>query len=541
MGTERTGTGIELSVVVVVNIPSFQLLPRALAEPMAKVEDVIVVSYGQGGLNLGKGLEADTVIRQLGTEEEAVFAGSKAAKGEFVLVLRACEWAVPKGHHTVPRIQALAQNGLSMDNRVIFASPPTGLPDEDALTNLKTVIRDSPPELNSILHVIPWVEDEAAEKCRAYTVECRTIRASTARELIAQRKLSFGLRGFYDGGESRFAIVPPGVVVPEVIILHQPTAATYLECGDAEGAMRLAAGDSAKFARQTFIRARAECDRRKAMDAFKVLFEHYSLHEELWRLRQLMSFLPYDLEESPEMDSYRALLHRQIGHLETPGGETAWYSDGSPYEVADDSYANGAHLNGVPTRYLWLIEECRKHGLKKVVEFGSVDGISLFPLIQLAPDIEWHGVEVSKPAVEHGREVAKRNGLEKRFYLHHATSFTAFTAQNPGGFDGVFIFEVLEHNRMEEDERIIRSANRVVRPEGRVFITTPEGNWSAHDEKTRDLELRKDHINAFTVNRMRKFLESIACPLNLEVFSVESKDWWDANSNIHASYSVGYR
>jgi len=526
------------SFIILVDIPSVHILPRVLA---VLEGELMVVSHGHGGDRLG-GVEGYKIVRTTGTEEEAVLAALLVATGEWVTVLRANEMPMLEQQlHAFDALEGWCKGGFDYQGALLEMAT-TGLERKPTLVNLKDVLLAMPPTVSALLHLVPWVEDTAAKVCRSVTAECRTVRRSAVvippkktdpadsrleafhRERRDEPKpFTWGSRGF-DG-------VLPMAPVPELIIFNQPTAATFLEFGDSAGAQALTEGNNAPFARMVFLKARAENDRRKALDAFKVLFTHYSIHEELWRLGELMKVLPYDLEECDEMEEYRNLYQVQIGHLALEGaGPCDWYATGSPSEVANVAYALGA---GASQRYAWLVAECRRLGFKKAVEFGSVDGIGLFPLQKTAPDIEWHGVEVNPAAVAHGHKVAQDAGL--KINLHHAGSFAEFATKNMQQFDASFVFEVLEHNTPVEGQDILDAAELVVRPGGRVFISTPCGNWSSHDEATRVLHLKKDHINAYTVERMRAFLKD-----KKDVFAerTENPDYREANANVQASYLV---
>jgi SAM-dependent methyltransferase len=537
------------SFIILVDIPSVHILPRVLA---VLEGELIVVSHGHGGDRLG-GVEGMKVVRTTGTEEEAVLAALLVATGDWVTVLHANEMPMLEQQlHAFDALEGWCKGGFDYQGALLEMAT-TGLERKPMLVNLPEVLSVLPPAVNAVLHLVPWVEDTAAKVCRSVTAECRTVRRSAVvipptktdpadsrleafhRERRAEPKpFTWGSRGF-DG-------VLPMAPVPELVIFNQPTAATFLEFGDSAGAQALTEGNNAPFARMVFLKARAENDRRKALDAFKVLFTHYSIHEELWRLGEFLKCLPYDLEECAEMEEYRNLYQVQVGHLDLEGsGPNAWYTSGSPSEVASVAYALGA---GASQRYAWLVAECRRLGFKKAVEFGSVDGIGLFPLQKTAPDIEWHGVEVSPAAVAHGHKVAQDAGL--KINLHHAGSFAEFAtgsgrerAHSGVGhlkeFDAAFVFEVLEHNTPEEGQRILSSAEVVVRPGGRVFISTPCGNWSAHDEATRTLHLKKDHILAYTVARMKAFLKD---KKDVFVERTENPDYREANANVQASYLV---
>ncbi len=325
------------------------------------------------------------------------------------------------------------------------------------------------------------------------------------------------------------------VVIPELSVLHRPLALGTLNPADA---VRMAEPSRGVLERWAFLKAREAVEVEEAFRAFEVLFKHYSLNEELCRLDEFMKKLPFTLEEHPGMEKYRGLLEQQIGHLRK--GAKNWYQNGSPAAgIGLVDYVQGICANPglMPHRLRWLVAECRARGYKKVAEYGSIEGVSLFHLIQIAPDIEWHGFEVNPDTVKIGLKLAADAGLSDRFHLH--VMGVEEHAALMGSFDAVALFEALEHNDENDGAKLLHAAERMVRrPDGAVFITTPWGNWSAFDDATRDVTLRKDHINAYTEKRMRDFLNTHAFlkPESLKVARIHNPSLHEYNSWVFAEY-----
>lgn len=314
--------------------------------------------------------------------------------------------------------------------------------------------------------------------------------------------------------------VEPGevfAVATQYWIVNRPfEAMELLKDGNYAAAMTEARKGESKLHRSIFLKARELKEIAEAMEAFKVLFQHYSFNEELWRLEKWMQeYLPFTLEEHPEMQKYKELLHAQVGHLRdgdfsanlnssiSSAAISKWYANGSP--PADGIDENYAKLPQVSMRHKWLIDECRRLKYKRVAEWGSVNAVSLYSLINQAPDIDWYGFESNPQCIEAGIAVAKKAGFDVggSFRLYPMKDFYRL-----GDYDAVSLFEVLEHNDPEGGAEIVADCLNALRPGGSLFITTPCGNWSGFDEHTRDLTLRKDHLNAYTPARMAKFLEA---------------------------------
>lgn len=463
--------------------------------------------------------------------------------GAWTIFLDDDEYLVPVGHPAIQAGRRWATEGVCIGNttetlttRVQF--DPDGLP--DGLSAEEALERFKPAAWDALLIPTFWCEDVAGQKAVTYTADVRALRTSKYAELPA-----LGSRGFVIDGSTNVGYCGYAAIV------KCPHAARALELGDYKTALELSKPyEHLAFVRRLRLKANEMQNTAEALAAFERLYRHMSLNEELWRLGQVFKNLPYDLEEHPRVLELHAQYRRQIGHLDEV---TKWYADGSPGEVLNDWYvANAAAC--LSTRLSWVAGECQRYGYERVVELGSIDGSSLFPLMAVAPGITWHGVEVSQVAVAHGKMLAAKHGV-LNFNLHHVKSFKNFVMQVSFAeeeryrtredtliksdlyrFDAAIVFEVLEHNTPEDGREILTNARDCVRTGGRVFISTPCGNWSAFDEKTQDLELKKDHILAFTPKRMRELLESLPFAQDIKVERVENPMYADNNSWVFASF-----
>lgn len=444
----------------------------------------------------------------------------------------------PAGHSTVAAGRRWATEGVPMgvhDNKTIaLLFDPDGLPDGVAgAAALEVFDRE---DVDALICPTFWVEDSEGSKSLSGTADIRAVRASKF-----PTPPPVGHRGFVIPGDSKVDYCGSAAV------LKFPKAAQAVERGDFQVALVLAEPHKdLAFFRRVKLRAQAGQNTVEAVQAFERLYRHMSLNEELWRLGEIFKHLPFDLEEHPRILELHAQYKRQTSHLDD--GETKWYAEGSPSESINDWWLSQAPLS---TRLGWVGMEAQRLGFKRVVELGSVDGGSIFSLRRFFPGIEWHGVEVNPLAVAHGKMLAAKHGVLD-FKLHHVSSFKQFASRVSDAeharfkghktdihrFDAVMVFEVLEHNSPAEGRRIIEAARDCVRPGGRIFITTPHGNWSLHDEQTQNLELRKDHIYAFTVKRMREFISSFPFAHDIQVARVENEAYYESNSWVFASFEV---
>ena len=395
----------------------------------------------------------------------------------------------------------------------------------------------NPPDVDALLGPTFWVEDREGNKSISATTDVRAIRMGkfSPTPLV-------GHRGFVIPGDTRVGFCGSAAV------LKFPRAARAVEDGRFLEALTLSEPfKDLAFFKRVRLRARAGLNTSEALVAFERLYRHYCLNEELWRMGEVFKLLPFDLEEHPKVIELHKQYRRQISHLDE--GETKWYAEGSPAETINDWWVNMAPMS---TRLGWVASECRARGLRRVVELGSVDGGSIMSLCQRIPDIEWHGVEVNPAAVAHGKMLAQKHGLIDKFKLHNVSNFKQFATRvqfaeearfkgHPSDlckFDAVMLFEILEHNCPEECRRLMETARDIVRPGGRIFISTPHGNWSLHDETTQNLELRKDHIYAWTEKRMEKFIQSFDFASDVQSVKVENEAYHEGNAWVFASFEV---
>ena len=393
--------------------------------------------------------------------------------------------------------------------------------------------KDIPPEVNTVCVPVLYTRDEKGLQLTDCRIEPRFVREGTQ-------------------GSATFA------VSVEHWVMHRPVAAiAAFEAGDFALAMVESRKGESKLHRSIFLKSREQVERAAAMNAFKVLFQHYSFNEELWRLEKWVEdCLPFDLDEHPEMVEFRRLLDSQVGHLRENGRISAsaisrWYKEGSP--PAEGFGVQCAQGAGLQPRHRWLIAECDKEKYTKVAEWGSVNAISLFALSRFAPHIGWVGFESNPKCRDEGIKTALEAGFvvngmgkavehgedPKPLGKFHLLPFSEMYKHRE--FDAVSLFEVLEHNDDDGDIDIIAECLSSIRVGGTLFITTPCGNWSGFDEHTRDLELRKDHINSFTPRRMIKLLQKAVRAYGSGTFEVtlcervENPELTENNSWVHCA------
>ena len=82
----------------------------------------------------------------------------------------------------------------------------------------------------------------------------------------------------------------------------------------------------------------------------------------------------------------------------------------------------------------------------RVLEVGAYSGALLHALMQLRPDLEWHALEPVAAAVERGREVGEKLGLEP---VWHQDWWEDFEPDEP--YDAVLLLSVMPEGHLSED------------------------------------------------------------------------------------------
>lgn len=111
----------------------------------------------------------------------------------------------------------------------------------------------------------------------------------------------------------------------------------------------------------------------------------------------------------------------------------------------------------------------------RILDLGSSDGaIALWLARQLETqgvEARVDGMELNSQAVEIARRRLVEAGLEGRIACGDALA--APESFDAGTYDAVVAFEIIEH--LAEPEQLLEVAEKMVKPNGRVYISTPDG------------------------------------------------------------------
>ena len=195
-------------------------------------------------------------------------------------------------------------------------------------------------------------------------------------------------------------------------------------------------------------------------------------------------------------------------------------------------------MNGLKLRY--LLDDLPV-GRARVLDVGCGGGAVAKAVKAARPDLEVFGCDMSESALAAAN--AEPGGVEFRQATAEHLPFAA------GEFDGVWIFDVLEH--VDSPERVLAEVARVLRPGGRFHIVLPlEGQprtlyrlvgcgtrWTA---KVRNA----GHIQIFSASRFESMAAAQGLPVSrtrwsyhalLQVLDVGYFTWLDRRGPVHGS------
>lgn len=143
-----------------------------------------------------------------------------------------------------------------------------------------------------------------------------------------------------------------------------------------------------------------------------------------------------------------------------------------------DGFADDGHdrLDPVEDRHFWFrrrrsliahLIATRVPDATSFCEVGCGNGSVLAHLATTLPDLRLCGVDASLAGLRHAR---RRLPPGTRLLQADATDLPL-----TGEFDAAGVFDVLEH--LDDDEAVLHSLHRALRPGGRLFITVPQHPW----------------------------------------------------------------
>ncbi|MGK5084979.1 class I SAM-dependent methyltransferase [Bdellovibrionota bacterium FG-1] len=189
------------------------------------------------------------------------------------------------------------------------------------------------------------------------------------------------------------------------------------------------------------------------------------------------------------------------------------------YDDIPAGYYHEAMLQGRPTQRFWHREKFREVASRirdgeRVLDLGCGPGSFLHVLTEEKPQIEAIGADIASRQINYAKNFFQASQPQAR------VSFQALDLATEQGrlpfedasFDVITSIEVVEHIHPHLAAQMLMEARRVLKPQGRLLITTPNYRsfWPLIElllEKLSPVKYHDQHINKFTPNAFVKFLE----------------------------------
>ncbi len=186
------------------------------------------------------------------------------------------------------------------------------------------------------------------------------------------------------------------------------------------------------------------------------------------------------------------------------------------YDEIPVGYYYKAMLNGSPIQRFWhrtQFEEVAKRISpgSRVLDFGCGPGSFLSVLGDVHPNVSAIGVDIVKSQIDFAN-----SHIASKFENGRISFLTINSPSLPFGdnsFDFITCVEVIEHIHPFIALRIFSEIKRVLKPNGRILVVTPNYNsmWPLIEmvvEKISPVKYHDQHISKYTPNSLVKFLES---------------------------------
>lgn len=173
-------------------------------------------------------------------------------------------------------------------------------------------------------------------------------------------------------------------------------------------------------------------------------------------------------------------------------------------------------LNGHAVQRFWHREKfaevaklVARSGAKNILDIGCGPGSFLSVLAELHPEVAATGTDIASPQIEFAIQHVSPKHPNVKFQLLNGESLP----YPDHSFDAVTSIEVVEHIHPFLAAKILAEARRVLRPGGKLIITTPNYRsfWPLIEwllERASPVKYHEQHISKFTPNSLVKFLET---------------------------------
>ncbi len=187
------------------------------------------------------------------------------------------------------------------------------------------------------------------------------------------------------------------------------------------------------------------------------------------------------------------------------------------YDEIPAGYYHQAMLSGGKTQRFWHREKFKEVTRRiqpgeRVLDFGCGPGSFLHILSEEKPGVQAVGIDIAGGQIEYAQKFFREKfpGAPVQFRTLSLESFEL--PFEDASFDVVTSIEVIEHIHPFLAAKALAEARRVLKPNGRLIVTTPNYRslWPLIElvlERFSPVKYHEQHISKFTPNAFAKFLE----------------------------------
>jgi ubiquinone/menaquinone biosynthesis C-methylase UbiE len=149
----------------------------------------------------------------------------------------------------------------------------------------------------------------------------------------------------------------------------------------------------------------------------------------------------------------------------------------------------------------------------RLLDIGCGPGSFLFVVGQIKPDVQAVGVDVASRQIEFAIKNVQSQFKQGNISFQKLKSDDVKLPFPDESFDKVTCIEVIEHIHPHLAMKLLEEARRVLKPTGRLTVTTPNYRslWPLIEfalELLSPVKYHEQHISKFTPNAFAKFLEA---------------------------------
>jgi 2-polyprenyl-3-methyl-5-hydroxy-6-metoxy-1,4-benzoquinol methylase len=185
-------------------------------------------------------------------------------------------------------------------------------------------------------------------------------------------------------------------------------------------------------------------------------------------------------------------------------GDTVAIDGGYHYRALTEGPAVQRYWHALKLRYIECF--CLPEPADVVVDIGCGSGVIADFLAQHASHVT--GIDANERAIEFARNTFTRPNL---VWLNRPAEEIEF---DRGSVDKVYCMELIEHIREDQADKLLLTCHRMLRPSGRLFLTTPNyrGLWPVVEFTMDKLRLApqmagEQHVAHYSRKRLKQTLE----------------------------------